>query len=31
VPKYTASINGLFLKAPGSDTEPLGRRLIEMP
>lgn len=30
-PKYTASINGLFLKAPGAETEPLGRRLIEMP
>jgi cytochrome c553 len=31
VPKYTASINGLFLKAPGTETEPIGRRIIEMP
>jgi cytochrome c553 len=31
VPKFTATINGLFLKADGADTEPLGRRLVEMP
>jgi cytochrome c553 len=30
VPKYTSSINGLFLKADGNETEPLGHRLIEM-
>ena len=31
VPRFTATINGLFLKADGTDTEPLGRRLVEMP
>ena len=31
IPKYTSSINGLFLKAEGDATEPLGRRIIEMP
>ena len=31
VPKFTATINGLFLKAEGTETEPLGRRLVEMP
>jgi cytochrome c553 len=31
VPKFTATVNGLFLKAEGTDTEPLGRRLVEMP
>ena len=30
IPKYTTSINGLFLKADGNETEPLGRRIIEM-
>ena len=31
VPKFTATVNGLFLKADGNDTEPLGRRIVEMP
>jgi cytochrome c553 len=31
VPTFTATINGLFLKADGTETEPLGRRLVEMP
>jgi cytochrome c553 len=31
VPKFTAGANGLFLQAPGTETEPLGQRLIEMP
>ncbi len=31
VPKFTATVNGLFLKAEGNDTEPLGRRIVEMP
>ena len=31
VPRFTATVNGLFLKAEGTDTEPLGRRLVEMP
>jgi cytochrome c553 len=31
VPRFTATVNGLFLKADGSDTEPIGRRLVEMP
>ena len=31
VPKFTATVNGLFLKAEGTETEPLGRRLVEMP
>ena len=31
VPTFTATINGLFLKAEGTQTEPIGRRLVEMP
>jgi len=31
VPKFIASRNGLFMKVPGDETEPLGRRLIELP
>jgi cytochrome c553 len=31
VPVFTATVNGLFLKAEGNATEPLGRRLVEMP
>ena len=31
VPKFTATVNGLFMKADGTETEPLGRRLIELP
>jgi cytochrome c553 len=31
VPRFTATINGLFLKAEGSETEPIGRRIVEMP
>ena len=31
VPKFTATNNGLFLKAEGDATEPLGERLIELP
>jgi cytochrome c553 len=31
VPKFTATINGLFLAADGNETEPLGKRLIELP
>jgi cytochrome c553 len=31
VPSFTATINGLFLKAEGNESEPLGRRLVEMP
>jgi cytochrome c553 len=31
VPKFTATVNGLFLKSEGEATEPLGRRLVEMP
>lgn len=31
VPKFTATRNGLFLKADGNETEPLGQRLIELP
>ncbi len=31
VPKFAATRNGLFLKAEGTETEPLGRRLIELP
>ncbi|MBI4888749.1 MAG: c-type cytochrome [Acidobacteria bacterium] len=31
VPAFTATINNLFLKAEGDETEPLGRRLVEMP
>ena len=31
VPNFTATVNGLFLKAEGNETEPLGQRLVEMP
>jgi cytochrome c553 len=31
VPRFDATANGLFLQAEGSQTEPLGRRLIELP
>jgi len=31
VPKFTATVNGLFLQAEGNETEPIGRRLVEMP
>jgi cytochrome c553 len=31
VPKFTATINGLFLKADGEEAEPLGQRLVELP
>jgi cytochrome c553 len=31
VPKFQASRNGLFTKLEGSETEPLGMRLIELP
>lgn len=31
VPRFTATVNGLFLKAEGTETEPIGRRLVEMP
>jgi len=31
VPAFTATVNGLFLKAEGNETEPIGRRLVEMP
>ena len=31
VPKFTATVNGLFLKEDGSDTLPLGNRIVEMP
>jgi cytochrome c553 len=31
VPVFTATVNGLFLKAEGTATEPIGRRLVEMP
>ena len=31
VPTFTATVNGLFLKAEGNESEPLGRRLVEMP
>ena len=31
VPRFTATVNGLFLKADGNDTESIGRRLVEMP
>src|SRR5437588_566369 len=30
-PKFTATINGLFLKDEGTDTVPLGNRIVEMP
>jgi cytochrome c553 len=31
VPKFTASVNGLFLREEGNETVPLGNRLVEMP
>jgi len=31
VPKFTATVNGLFLKSDGNETEPLGNRIVEMP
>jgi cytochrome c553 len=31
VPKFTATVNGLFLKDEGDETQPLGNRLVEMP
>jgi cytochrome c553 len=31
VPKFTATVNGLFLKDEGTDMVPLGNRLVEMP
>ncbi|MBI3047404.1 MAG: c-type cytochrome [Acidobacteria bacterium] len=31
VPTFTATVNGLFLKSHGNETEPIGRRLVEMP
>lgn len=31
VPAFTSTVNGLFLKAEGQQTEPLGRRIVEMP
>jgi cytochrome c553 len=31
VPKFTATVNGLFLKDEGTDTVPLGNRVVEMP
>jgi cytochrome c553 len=31
VPKFTATVNGLFLKEEGSETIPLGSRIVEMP
>ncbi len=31
VPKTRAGVNGLFLPLPGNETEPLGRRIIEVP
>jgi cytochrome c553 len=31
VPQFTATVNGLFLHAPGGGTEPLGRRIVELP
>ena len=30
-PNFTATVNGLFLKEEGSDTTPLGNRIVEMP
>jgi cytochrome c553 len=30
-PKFTATVNGLFLKAEGNETMPLGNRIVEMP
>jgi cytochrome c553 len=31
VPKFTATVNGLFLKEEGNETIPLGHRIVEMP
>jgi mono/diheme cytochrome c family protein len=31
VPTFTATVNGLFLKAEGNNSEPLGQRLVELP
>jgi len=31
VPKFTATVNGLFLKDDGNATEPLGNRIVEVP
>jgi cytochrome c553 len=31
VPKARAGMNGLFLPLPGNETEPLGKRILEMP
>jgi cytochrome c553 len=31
VPRFSATVNGLFLKAEGGDTEPLGQRIVELP
>jgi cytochrome c553 len=31
VPKFTATVNGLFLKEEGNETVPLGNRIVEMP
>ena len=30
-PKFTATVNGLFLKEDGTATEPLGTRIVELP
>jgi cytochrome c553 len=30
-PKFTATVNGLFLKEEGNETIPLGNRIVEMP
>ena len=31
VPKARAGVNGLFMPLPGNETEPLGRRILEVP
>jgi cytochrome c553 len=31
IPKFTATVNGLFLKDEGNETIPLGNRIVEMP
>jgi cytochrome c553 len=31
VPRARAGVNGLFMPLPGNETEPLGRRLLEVP
>ncbi len=31
IPQFTATVNGLFLQSDGTETEPLGQRLIELP